>query len=131
MGNKNMKTILVDAIHAFVIKGEGIDKKMYEILEGFPNKKVILTNANDDEIKNFLKDMPYQVFTLKHNPNKSDPEYYRKMLTDLKLRKEEVIYFEHDGIAVDNAKNVGINTYHYDSSKRDIVGLSNFLTKNL
>jgi len=42
-----MKTFLVDAINTFVIKGEGIFEKMYRLLERYPNKKIILTGAND------------------------------------------------------------------------------------
>jgi len=126
-----MKTILVDAIHALVIKGEGIDKEMYEMLETFPNQKIILTNADDEEIKKFLKDMPYQIFTLKHNPNKTDPEYYQQMLKSLDLGVDQVVYFEHDEVAVQNARNLGITTYYYDSKKRDIESLRKFLYQNL
>lgn len=43
-----MKTILVDAINALVLKGEGIFNKMYKMLEQYPNRKIILTGANDE-----------------------------------------------------------------------------------
>ena len=69
-----MKTILVDAINAFVLKGEGIFTQMHELLEQYPNKKIILTGANDEQLKKFgLDKMPYEVFTLKHDPEKTDP----------------------------------------------------------
>ncbi|OHD83410.1 MAG: hypothetical protein A2355_04500 [Spirochaetes bacterium RIFOXYB1_FULL_32_8] len=48
---KTMKTILVDAVQVFIIKGEGIFKEMYDLLETFPNKKIILTGANDEQFK--------------------------------------------------------------------------------
>ena len=41
-----MKTILVDAVNTFVIKGDGIFKEMSELLEQYPNRKIILTNAD-------------------------------------------------------------------------------------
>lgn len=127
-----MKTILVDAIHAFVIKGQGIFKEIFDLLEKYPNKKIILTNANDEEIKkNGLDKMPYEVFTLKHNPNKTDPEYYKKALEYLRLGEKDVIYFEHDENAVKSAKSMGIITYYYDSEKKDLDGLKKFLDENL
>ena len=43
-----MKTILVDAWNTFVTEA-GVDKEMQKILDKFPNKKVILTNANEEE----------------------------------------------------------------------------------
>ena len=45
-----MKIILVDAIHVFVIKGEGIFQEMFDMLEQYPNRKILLTNANNEEI---------------------------------------------------------------------------------
>jgi len=38
-----MKTILVDAVNALVIEEHGIFKKMYDLLETYPNTKIILT----------------------------------------------------------------------------------------
>ncbi|OGZ69229.1 MAG: hypothetical protein A3D44_00890 [Candidatus Staskawiczbacteria bacterium RIFCSPHIGHO2_02_FULL_42_22] len=79
-----MKTILVDAVYCFIIEkggGFGIFTEMQELLDSFGNRKIILTGANDEQLKKFgLDNMPYEVFTLKHNPEKADPTYYETML---------------------------------------------------
>ena len=68
-----MKTILVDAINTFVIRGEGIFKEMKNLLDRYSNKKIILTNADDEQMNETgLNNMPYEVFTLKHNPDKTN-----------------------------------------------------------
>ena len=127
-----MKTILVDAINAFVIEGQGIFQEMYDLLEAFPNRKIILTGANDEQFKEFgLDKMPYEVFTLKHNPEKIDPEYYKNLFNHFSLRSDDVIYFEHNADAVKSAQSVGIRTYFYDKDKKDLVELKRFLTENL
>lgn len=130
-----MKTILVDAVHAFIIEENGkyiIFQKMYELLETFPNKKIILTSANDEQIIKFgLDKMPYEVFTLKHNPEKTDPEYFIKMLNHFGLDKNKVVYFEHSPEACKTAQSVGIISYFYDNNKKDLDGLKKFLTQNL
>jgi len=127
-----MKTILVDAINAFVIKNEGIFDKMYEMLEQYPNKKIILTGANDEQMKMFgLDTMPYEVFTLKHNPEKIDPKYYEIMLKHFNLDIKDVIYFENDENAVKSAQSVGINTFHYNKEAKDLVALKQFIDNNL
>ena len=83
-----MKTILVDAINTFVIKDKGIFEGMHKLLEQYPNRKIILTNADDEQMGKFSLDkMPYEVFTLKHNPEKTDPKYYEKMLEHFSLKK--------------------------------------------
>ena len=127
-----MKTILVDAVDTFVIEGEDIFREMYDLLETFNNPKIILTNADDEQFKQLgLDNMPYEVFTLKHNPNKADSIYYEVMLKHFGLSKDDVVYFEHSENAVKSAQSIGITTYHYDSDKKDLTSLKDFLTDNL
>lgn len=130
-----MKTILVDAVYCFVIEDKGtfrVFKKMHDLLETFPNPKIILTGANDEQFKKFgLDKMPYEVFTLKHNPEKTDPKYYEAMLEHFGLSKDDVVYFEHNENAVKSAQSIGIKTYHYDPDKKDLKAIKDFLTENL
>lgn len=130
-----MKTILVDAVYTFVIEDNGkfkIFNEMYDLLETFPNRKIILTGANDEQSKKFgLDKMPYEVFTLKHNPEKTDPKYFQIMLEHFGLSKEEVVYFEQNSLAVKSAESIGIKAYYYDPSKKDLKALQKFLVKSL
>lgn len=127
-----MKTILVDAVNAFVIKEHGVFKEMYVLLETYPNRKIVLTGANDEEAKKFqLEKVPYEIFTMKHNPEKTEPKYYELMLAKFNLNKKEVVYFEHNIEAVESAKFSGIITYHYNKDKQDLKALKNFLDNNL
>lgn len=127
-----MKTILVDAVDTFVIEGTGIDQKIYALLEQYPNRKIILTNANDEQMKKFgLDNMPYEVFTLKHNPDKTDPKYFETLLQNFDLKEEDLIYFEHNAEAVKSADSVGIKSYHFDMETRDLVSLKKFIDENL
>ena len=130
-----MKTILVDAVDAFVIETEGtfkIFKEMHDLLETFENRKIILTGADDEQFKKFgLNKMPYEVFTLKHNPEKTDPKYYEKMLEHFGLSKDDIVYFEHNPEAVKSAQLVGIKSHYYDNDKKDLEALKSFLAENL
>jgi len=127
-----MKTILVDAIGAFIIKDMGIFDDMHKMLEEYPNRKIILTGASDEQMEKFgLGNMPYGVFTLKHNPEKTDPNYFKMMLKHFNLDAKNVIYFEHNKDAVKSAQSVGIQTFYYDKKKRDLISLKKFLTDNL
>jgi len=126
-----MKTILVDAWATFVTE-EGIDQEMYTLLESYPNSKIILTNANDEEIPKYgLVDLPYELFTLKHEPNKTDPEFFTKFFKHFNLTKDDVVYFEHTPEAVEAAKSLGITSYHFDHEKRDMDALKKFLDENI
>ncbi|MEK9151506.1 MAG: hypothetical protein AAB547_02645 [Patescibacteria group bacterium] len=123
-----MKKILVDAVDCFVSKDGLIFNEMFDLLETYPNKKIILTGANDEQFKMFgLDKMPYEVFTLKHSPEKSDSRYYEAMLSHFNLKKEEVVYFEHSLEAVKSAQSAGIDTYFYDNDKKDLEELKKFI----
>ena len=127
-----MKTILVDAVYTFVTEGGGIFKEMYDLLETFPNRKIVLTGADDEQFKRFgLNKMPYEVFTLKHNPEKTNPKYYETMLKHFGLSKDDVLYLEHDENAVKSAESIGVVSYHYESETRDLDALKEFLQRHL
>ena len=127
-----MKTILVDAINGFVLEDGSILEPMHELLETYPNNKLVLTGANDEQFKKFkLDQIPYEVFTLKHDPEKTDPEYFKILLAKYGLKPEDVVYFEHNAKAADTARSVGVTTYFYDHTKEDMVALKQFLDENL
>ena len=127
-----MKTILVDAINGLVLENGTILVSMHDLLETYPNRKIVLTGANDEQLKQFnLDQAPYEVFTLKHNPEKTDPEYFRILLAKYGLTVKDVVYFEHNRDAVESARSLGINTYFYDHTKEDMVSLKQFLDQNL
>ena len=78
-----------------------------------------------------LNDMPYEVFTLKHDPEKTNPKYFELILNHFNLNADDVVYFEHNEDAVKSAKSVGINTFHYDKDAKDIEALKKFIDESL
>lgn len=127
-----MKTILVDGISGLILKNGTLQQEMYEMLEQYPNPKIVLTGANDEQWKAFNLDIsPYEVFTLKHNPEKTDPKYFEILLEKYNLSSDDVIYFEHSQLAADSAASVGIKTYFYDHTDQDMVALKEFIDANL
>lgn len=127
-----MKTILVDAINGLVLEDGSIFGSMYELLESYPNRKLILTGANDEQFRQFkLDEAPYEVFTLKHDPEKTDPQYFKILLETYDLAADDVVYFEHNPGAAETARSVGIVTYFYDHTKQDIAALKQFLDRYL
>lgn len=127
-----MKTILVDAINGLVLEDGSILESMHQLLESYPNTKLVLTGANDEQLKHFkLDQVPYEVFTLKHDPEKTDPEYFKILLDKYSLKAEDVVYFEHNAEAAKTAQSVGITTHFYDHIKEDMDALKQFLDANL
>ena len=125
-----MKTILVDAWNTFVTE-EGINLDLKKLLDSYPNNKIILTNATEEELVKFgIVNMPYPVFSLAHNPNKTDANYFVKMLQHFNLKTEDVVYFEHNVDAVSSAKSIGISTFHYNKLEK-LDYLTTFLNSNL
>lgn len=127
-----MKTILVDAINGLVLEDGSILEPMHELLESYPNNKLVLTGANDEQFKHFKLDQaPYEVFTLKHNPEKTDPQYFKTLFEKYGLSANEVVYFEHSTEVVKTALSLGIPTHFYDHTREDMVALKQFLDETL
>lgn len=127
-----MKTILVDAINGLVLEDGSIFEPMHKLLETYPNRKIVLTGANDEQFKQFkLDQVPYEVFTLKHNPEKTDHKYFEILLEKYNLKPNDIIYFEHNAEAAKASQSVGITTYFYDHTKEDMPALKQFLEENL
>lgn len=127
-----MKTILVDAINGLVLEDGSILQPMLDLLEAYENPKIVLTGANDEQFKHFrLDQVPYEVFTLKHDPEKTDPEYFKMLLEKYGLKIDDVVYFEHNAEAANTAQSAGIATYFYDHTKEDMEALKQFLDANL
>jgi len=125
-----MKTILIDAWNTFVNEN-GVNHEMKSILDHFNNNKIIVTNANEEEKTTFgIVNMPYPVFSLAHNPNKTDPDYFKKMLDYFNLSIENVLYFEHNEAAVKSAQSIGIKTLWLQKDS-DLSVLKEFLASNL
>jgi hypothetical protein len=80
---------------------------MQTMLDEFPNKKIIVTNANDEQMKTLgITNMPYEVFSLKHNPDKTDPVYFKKLIEHYQIEIQNIIYFEHNQEAVNSASSL-------------------------
>jgi len=107
-------------------------KELFALLETYPNKKIILTNANDEQVVVFgLNTVPYPVFTMKHNPDKPDPLYFKRLLETCELNVSDVIYFEHNMDAVKSAQSLGIVSYHYDKDTKDLGALKKFIDEKI
>lgn len=126
-----MKTILVDAYNTLVTD-DGIFMEMHILLEKFSNKKIILTNADEEKQKELgLINLPYEMFTQSFNPLKTDSQYYKNFLEEYNLWVDDVVYFEHDISAVKSAQSVWINVYHYNKDTKDLGELERFLRENI
>lgn len=125
-----MKTLLVDAWNTFVTN-DGINNDMQQLLDSYINPKIILTNANAKELISFgIVNMPYPIFSLAHKPNKTDPEYYKKMLNELSLTSKDVVYFEHHEEAVKSARSISIETFWFQQGSTLKI-LKQFLDQKL
>ncbi|MFT7328065.1 MAG: HAD superfamily hydrolase (TIGR01509 family) [Crocinitomicaceae bacterium] len=127
-----MKIILVDAVDLFISDIGVIDQKIYELLEEYATPKIIVTNAPAEKFEEFgLNYVPYPVFTLSKQPSKSDPEYFNILFEEYSIFASECIYIEHNKEAVASAQSVGIKSYYFNSEKKDLKLLKEFIDNSI
>lgn len=127
-----MKTILVDAMGTFVDEEAGMSEEMYALLQTYPNPKIVVSMAPDDLMEKWgLNNLPYECYTSRLDPKKTNPLFYEQLLQHYHLTAEEVVYFEHNQEAVAVAKTLGIVSYYYDSDKKDLESLKAFIDAHL
>tara|TARA_B110000211_G_scaffold210117_1_gene247979 strand:+ start:876 stop:1253 length:378 start_codon:yes stop_codon:yes gene_type:complete len=125
-----MKIILIDAWNTLV-KNKKLDVDLYYLLEKFENRKIILTNANNNELIDYgIVEMPYDVFSLSHEPNKDDSLYFKLLIKKYNLINTNLIYIEHNYEAVQSAMSIGIKTHHYNPKDTN-DSVYQFLLKNI
>jgi len=125
------KIILLDAWNTFVTE-DGIFKELQVVLDTFENKKIIVTNANQEQkVKFGIVDMPYEVFSLSHNPDKTDPDYFKKLFEHFSLSAKDVVYVEHNKDALKAAEFLGIKSWWYDKDAKDVEKVMEFLQENI
>ncbi len=126
-----MKTILVDAWNTFITEA-GVDLEIKAIVDRFPNPKIIVTNANEEEQAVFgMVNLPYPLYSMGHHPDKTDPYYFECLLKTYGLKAEDVVYLEHNADAVASAASVGIKSHWYDYELRDLKKLEEFLDRSV
>ena len=126
-----MKTILVDAWNTLITEN-GVDPDMKELLDQFPNPKIIVTNASAEEQRAFgMVNLPYPLYTMNHHPDKTDPYYFECLLKAYDLMAGDTLYFEHNADAVASSASTGIKAYWFDKDLRDLKKLSEFLKESL
>jgi FMN phosphatase YigB (HAD superfamily) len=47
-------------------------------------------------VKFELVDLPYDMYSMEHEPDKTDELYFKSLLEKFNLQAQEVVYFEHN-----------------------------------
>ena len=124
-----MKTFLIDAVGCLFSESWVLNNELYEVLEKFSNRKIIVTGANKEQMIQFgLTSSPYEVFSLAHDPEKSDPKYFSLLLKYHNLVASEVLYIEHALKATQSAESLGITSHLYNW---DAESVAHFLQTHL
>jgi leucyl-tRNA synthetase len=131
--NKNPKTILVDAVNTLFVKNGDeltLNLELAECLKSIDVTKIILTNAKDGvlvKLEDLIKEYNWKIFSLKFEPEKTDPEYYKIAVTELNIDIKNTIYFDHSEANLNSAKLSNINSFQYLNNKQTIELVGDFV----
>ncbi len=125
--NKKFRDIiLVDAIHCLIDKEKGVNIELADFLRSLRDNSavriIIVTNAPKEEIKEKIKPYNFEIFTLEKDPDKTNPEYFKKMIQRYNWIDSEkrIIYFDHSKENIESAKKAGINLVKWYKNDAEI-----------
>lgn len=127
---KTEKILLVDACNTtllYVDKDKGItlsnliqNTELLEVVDLLPLRKIVVTNANPQIIKEALKWFDFEVFSLQNNPSKIEVDFYKQFLEHYSLSAEQCYYFDSKQDNLDVAKQLGIHGVLYKDNNQII-----------
>ncbi len=112
------KAILIDAVNCLLSKDDwALNKELTEILTKSGKKIIVVSNTQNENIDEILEQTPFEFFTQYRNPEKSNSQYFKKLLEEYHLKPEEVIYLDHKPENVKSAQSIGITAKQYKSNR--------------
>lgn len=101
-----MKTLLVDAVRTIISSDKEytidtwwLNKDLADYLKTLNDCRIIVvTNALGlklAKIQRYLSDYSFEIYSLENNPWKTDPEYFKKLLWDKRIKASNCFYFDH------------------------------------
>jgi FMN phosphatase YigB (HAD superfamily) len=96
-----------------------LNQDLFEYLNSRPERKIVVTNAKDEilkEIKKLLKNSDFEVFSLEFNPEKTNPQYFEILLQSLGLEAKDCLYLDHSLDNLNSAKQVEIPGILYQNN---------------
>ena len=126
-----INAILVDAIHCLFDESRKLNKELLNLLQSYNTKLIVVTNADLKDEKNQplseLKKQNIEVFTINGKPEKTNPEYFKKLLAKYNLKTNEIIYFDHAKENVSAAKRININSGLF----QNVQQIKTFIDENI
>ena len=119
--NKKKRVLLIDGMHCLYDENFNINKKLFDALQNFNCRKIIVVNNFKEKAEALLKEYGYEIFSFNGKILKNKKEFFEKLMEKYKIEKDEIIYFDHDDENVDTAEEAGIkNALVYDGKIKKI-----------
>jgi preprotein translocase subunit SecA len=129
--DEEIKVILIDALHTLInsdsddtIESWSINQPLADYIRTLNQRKIVVTNASGDKLealKNMIKPIGLEVFSLENNPNKNDSNYYIQLLSTLTVDVSQVFYIEHDEQNIQSAAQAGITNSFIHTDTDDTI----------
>jgi|GEM_PF-1890526 len=120
--DKEVTTILIDAIRCIIDSDENYESdtrklniELADYLKTLTQKILIVTNAKEEkliQLKVLIKNYPFEVISYFGTPEKSDPEYFTRLIKDKNLNPKEIYYVDHRESNHLSAIEAGITNIH-------------------
>ena len=102
------KTILLDGMYCLFDENFAVNEEVMNAIKALGKRVIIVTNAAQEKLTNIVTTTGFEVVTYEKNPEKTDSEFFTKLLAEKGFTANDCIYLDHDTTNLESAKQVGI-----------------------
>ena len=102
------KTILLDGMYCLFNENFVVNEEVMNTIKALGKRVIIVTNAPREKLADIETKTGFEVVTYEKSPEKTDSEFFTKLLAEKGLTANECIYLDHDVANLASAKQVSI-----------------------
>ena len=114
------RTIFLDGMHCIYDKDFNINQELLNIVNSFEENKILVVNGFREKGHKVLGEK-FKAFSLEEEGiKKSNPEYFKRLMSKFNLKPKNCVYFDHSEENVKSAESLGIKSFHYKNNNQQI-----------
>ncbi len=123
---KTEKVLLLDGMHCLFDENLGVDEAVLSRARALSSRIIVVTMVSRDALSH-LADIGLEVISYDFDPPKTNPDFFKKLLSEKSLSPDDVVYIDHAEENLKSARDAGITNCELFEAVRSFDKLEKYL----